>query len=250
VSTEPGAGHLINFARQVNANLTDELFHDILRDWLSLRQSILTWWQQSAKPEAKLPLISSLFVEGGLVDDAAKMDAIVALVSARVPKNEFVKKQLETIVESINHSTTWGFYSKVWLLSKYGTDNQLMTLVETTVSLWVSQEHLSRLVAGLFPRFVNSGHRTKFEAIIRRAGNSWSMSVLQFHLGLSSGTIGYTAIKNFVLAKNTSLPNSISHSKFLMLLSLLNNPDIAPTVVVNLKKVHRRALTDPHYAAS
>jgi hypothetical protein len=57
-----------------------------------------------------------------------------------------------------------------------------------------------------------------------------------------------TAIKNFIIARNTSLPNTISHSKFLMLLSLLNNPDIAPTAVANLKKVHAWALADDYYA--
>jgi hypothetical protein len=61
-------------------------------------------------------------------------------------------------------------------------------------------------------------------------------------------TIGYTGIKNFILAKNTSQPNGISHSKFLMLLSLLGNADIAPTVVGNLKKVHAIALSDGYYS--
>jgi hypothetical protein len=79
-------------------------------------------------------------------------------------------------------------------------------LIEKTVSLWVTQEHLARLVAGVFPRFIGSPHRVKYEATIRRTGNPWSMGVLQIHLDLVSGTKGFTAIKNFVLAKNSSLP--------------------------------------------
>jgi hypothetical protein len=75
------------------------------------------------------------------------------------------------------------------------------------------------------------------------------MTVLQFHHDLTTGTKGYTAIKNFVLARNTSLPSGISHSKFLMLLSLLSNPDIAPTAVTNLKKVHGKALSDAFYSS-
>ncbi|MCX7313854.1 MAG: hypothetical protein NTV56_19585, partial [Alphaproteobacteria bacterium] len=54
--------------------------------------------------------------------------------------------------------------------------------------------------------------------------------------------------QNFVLAKNTSLPNRISHAKFMILLSLLNNPDIAPTAVTELKKMHSTAITDDSYA--
>jgi len=55
------------------------------------------------------------------------------------------------------------------------------------------------------------------------------------------------AIKPFVVAGNPSLPSKISHSKFLMLLSLLHNKDIAPVVIRSLKKFHGYALTDPYY---
>jgi hypothetical protein len=240
---------LINFARQVRVNLDDQLFYDILRDWPSLRQTLLTWWQNSSNPQAKLSLISMLFSNGDLVDDAAKMDAAVALVSARLPKNIYVASQIKKILDGIDSTKDWGFYSKAWLLSKYGDTDQLMSLIETTVSLWITQEYLSRLAAGMFPRFVSSPHRAKFEAIIRRAGTTWSMSVLQFHLELAGGTTGFTAIKKFILSKNTSLPNDISHSKFLILLSLMSNKDIAPAPISNLKKIHSVAFSDAYYSS-
>ena len=173
----------------------------------------------------------------------------MAIVAARLPKTKFVADAICKIINSLSPTTSWDFYAKARLLSKCGSDDELMSLIETTVSMWVTREHLSRLVAGLFPRFIASKHRGKFEAIVRRAGNAWSITVLQFHLGLTEGTIGYTSISNFVLAKNTSLPNGISHSKFLILLSLLSNPHIAPTAVANLKKVHVRALSDAYYSS-
>lgn len=219
-----------------------------LNDWPGLRQATLAWWQSSRNPETKLGLLSKLFSSGDLVDDAAKMDATLALVSARLPKTKFVNDQISEILSTLDQIKPWDFYSKVLLLSKYGTDDGLIRLIEATVSLWITQEHLSRLVAGVFPRFIGSAHRPKFEAIIRRTGSPWSMGVLQFHLDLIGGTKGYTAIQNFVLAKNSSLPNSISHSKFMILLSL-SNPDIAPTAVANLKKVHSWALSDPYYSS-
>jgi hypothetical protein len=239
---------LVNFGRPLHADMSDDLFHSLLRDWPALRQTVLNWWQNRIAPEGKLPLIVDLFSKGTLVDDAAKMDIAVAIVSARLEKSKFVDDQIATILKCLDHTSSWGLYTKIWLLSKYGSDAEVMALIEKTVSLWVTQEHLSRLVAGLSPRFVGSSLRIKFEAIIRRAGNAWSASVLQFHNELSSGTIGYTAIKAFVFAKNASLPNTISHPKFLMLLSLLRNPDLAPAAVGNLKAVHSWALTDEYYA--
>jgi hypothetical protein len=79
---------------------------------------------------------------------------------------------------------------------------------------------------------------------MRRAGNAWASAVLDFHRELALEPTGYTAAKNFILALNTSFPNLLSHSKFLMLLSLLRNPDIAPYASGALKTKHNRALSD------
>jgi reverse transcriptase-like protein len=74
---------LINLARLAHADINDVHFFEVLSNWPSLRQTILLWWQNSTNPQAKLPLIATLFLDGGLVDDAAKMDATVAVVAAR-----------------------------------------------------------------------------------------------------------------------------------------------------------------------
>src|SRR5262249_42016463 len=70
---------LINLARQSRADIGDNIFAEILNNWPSLRQAALTWWQSNAHPEAKLAVIAKLFVAGIFVDDAAKMDATIAL---------------------------------------------------------------------------------------------------------------------------------------------------------------------------
>jgi hypothetical protein len=115
-------------------------------------------------------------------------------------------------------------------------------------STWGSNEHLTRLVAGMFPRFVGSRLQAKFEGILRRAGGFAASSVLQFHNELSNTIDGYTAVRKFIIALNTSLPNRISHAKFLMLLSLLRNGKIAPVAAAKLKTAHAVALTDCFYA--
>jgi hypothetical protein len=122
-----------------------------------------------------------------------------------------------------------------------------MGAVESKVSTWATHEQMSRLIAGLFPRFLRTPLFTKFRNILRRAGVGSSPSVIRFHEDLSSTKEGYTSIGGFIRAVNPSLPNRISHSKFLMLISLLNNASIAPTAVTQLKTIHSKALSDEFY---
>jgi hypothetical protein len=239
---------LINFARQVRAELSDDVFYTLLRDWPPLRQTLLSWWQHKVTPEGKLPLIVKLLSEGGLVDDAARVDIGVSIVGARLPKDATTEALIKLVSDSLDETTTWGLYAKTWVLSRYGTNDELMTLIEKTVSRWVAHEQLSRLIGGLFPRFLGTPHQIKFDAILRRAGNAWSSSVLEFHRQLATGTVGYGSIKKFMVTGNPSMPNHLTHSKFLMLLSLLKNPSIAPTAVTYLKKVHAWALLDEYYS--
>src|SRR6185312_11132312 len=42
---------LINLARLVSADLSDETFYALLRDWPSMRQASLTWWQHKSGAE-------------------------------------------------------------------------------------------------------------------------------------------------------------------------------------------------------
>jgi hypothetical protein len=45
---------LINLARQVRAEISDEVFYEILSNWPGLRQSVLTWWQTTAYHSFKI----------------------------------------------------------------------------------------------------------------------------------------------------------------------------------------------------
>ncbi|MGY8679834.1 RNA-directed DNA polymerase [Bradyrhizobium sp. UFLA05-153] len=239
---------LINFARQTRSELADDTFYELLRDWPAVRQVLLTWWQHKAGAEDKLPLIAKLLHSGSLVDDASKVDVAVAIVAARLPKNPVTEWMIQLVLGELDEKTTWGLYAKIWLLSRYGSIDELMSVVEKNVTTWVIHEPLSRLVGGLFPRFLATPLEAKFDAILRRAGNSWSSSVFSFHRQLAIGTAGYASISKFVLTGNPSLPNRLTHSKFLMLLSLLKSTGIKPAATSHLAKVHTWALSDQYYA--
>src|SRR5439155_17364804 len=135
-----------------------------------------------------------------IVDDHALMAVADALVSARLPADAKTRALLREICGLLDHSSTWGFYAKLWVLSKYGTSAELTRLVESSRSIWVTEEHISRLVGGLYPRLIGSSHQQKFAALIRRAGTPWSRTVLEFHEGLSTERTAFSSIRKFLYA--------------------------------------------------
>ena len=251
-SYERGSGEkilkrCINYARKYRADIDDIDFLRLILKWPEVRGVALQWWQHSEQPAQKLTLIHDFVESSEIVDDQALIDVAVSLVSARLPASEHTQSIIQRICSYLNQKTKWGFYAKAWVLSKYGTSEDLLAVVESGVAVWVTEEHLSRLVAGLYPRMLKSNFLEKFEVIIDRSGNRWSQDVLRFHISLSSTNTGFNAVKSFVRAPNPSQPNGISHSKFLMLCSLLNNPTIGPAATKDLKARHSFGLQDAYY---
>jgi hypothetical protein len=185
---------------------------------------------------------------GDIIDHFTPLQIVQALVSARLNNTDATNGALGRTYELLDHREPWGLYSKLWLFSKYQSAKAIMELIESTVSMWITQEQLSRLVAGMFPRFIQTDYLKKYENIIARVGSRWAQDVLLFHQRLYNSTEGFTSVRPFVQARNNSQPNRLTHAKFLMLLTLLHNRTIAPNAVAQLRAQHQFALTDKFYA--
>jgi hypothetical protein len=238
---------LINYARSFSGRIKDVDFSRILLAWPGCRSIALQWWYHYRSPDRQLGLIRDFVSSAEIVDDASLVAIGVALVAARLPANSRTRRLLNELCAKLDQSKPAGFFAKAWILSKYGSSNELMRLIEATRSLWVTEEHLARLVGGLYPRMIRSPpHLKKFQALVARSGNRSCQEVVEFHQSLR-GKIGFAAVQKFVRATNPSQPNKISHAKFLMLLSLVYNFDVTPALVAELMAGHAVALTDEYY---
>ena len=237
---------LINYARQFNAEIKEEDFTKIIFNWPGCRSQILTWWSHCRDPSGTLYILRDFVNSGYIVDHLSYILVADAIVAARLKPTLGVHFCILELIQMIGDREKWRFLSALWLRSKYGSDEELLEMISIRDTLWSSDQHLSRMVGGMFPRFINSRRKATFENIIRRS-NLWAISVFDFHRALSETINGYTAIHNFIKAPNPSLPNRISHAKFLMLISALNNPTIAPSAVITLKAKHAFALADAYY---
>lgn len=238
---------LINYSKRYRVKIDHESFSEILYNWPSCRRLILSWWYEYIKPEDYLGLINEFVVSGHIVDDVAFIDIAVAIVSARLPYNLIVIKLLNELIYSIDIKSDWGFYTSLWLMSKYGTEDELFQLVDHGEKIWLTNEHLSRTAASVYPRFIGTKHELAVVGIMEKS-NVWARQAFHFQLALHKTVEGVTAIRKFLVARNKSLPNQISHSKFLMLASALKNTSIAPALGESLRAAHAWALKDQYYS--
>ena len=236
----------INYAREFKANIEDIDFLQILCDWPGCRLALLQWWQHSATSSEKLTLLNQFVSSSHIVDDITFINLAIAISSARLPANLKTELSIRELCGNIDPKTKWGYYANLWILSKYGSNDELFSIVDKGENNWSTSEQLSRTVASLYPRFVDLPQKAPFEGMLRRS-NFWVRSALEFEISLTTTVSGLTAIKPFVTAPNPSLPNRITHSKFLMVLGLLKNPSIAPTAAKALQSVHSYALSDGFY---
>jgi hypothetical protein len=211
------------------------------------RANILLWIAHNKAPDRFVPMLKDFLASGEIIDDHTTIEIAKTVVAARIGASATTSQLIE-IITCLDHTKPWEFYAKLWILSKYGSCNDIMSLIESTVSIWVTQELFSRLTAGVFPRFIGSSLQGKFENIIMRVGSRWAQDVLSFHFKISRTTDGFRSVRKFVEAPNKSQPNLLTHAKFLMLLSLLHNKSIAPSAIAQLRARHAFALTDEFYA--
>jgi hypothetical protein len=238
----------INYSRKYDATIESGDFYHLLLEWPSCRGDGLQWWQHSKRPEQNLTELCQFIARAEVVDDHALVAVADALVSARLPGDKRTLKHIGEVSGFLDQKTDWELYAKVWILSKYGSSDELMRIVESCVSVWVTEEHLSRLIGGIFPRMLGSKHFGKFKALLAKSGSRWCQGVLDFHTSLSTSKAIFAAVRKFLEAENPSKPNRITQSKFLMLCSALKNPDLPVEARLSLRARHAFALADPYYA--
>jgi len=239
---------LINLSKKASFAVTATRIRWILAEFPGLRETALQWWREGKKPHAQIHVLREFVSNGHLVDDAFVINICTSIVSARLPFSNRTKAIVREIAGHIDPRSPWGFYGRIWLLSKYAAPKEVFRVIENYTYTWGTSPQLGRLVAGVYPLLKCAGiNPKKLEGLLARSGQSAGREVLEFHESLVSGTKGYKSIEGFLKAINPSLPNKATHSKFLMLMSIMQNPDLNDGIKSQLKLKHNTLLMDGFY---
>jgi hypothetical protein len=239
---------LISLSRRVELRMNPRAFSEIMLNWPSVREIALIWWRNSKKPSTMLSTIAEIMSSGEVVDHNAIILIANAIVDARLPRTKYVYDQLGKICKNLDRNDIWGFYAMMWIYSKYGSSNTIIALIEKTVPLWSTHENLSRLVAGTYSRFIDRPQFTKFKNILLKVGSRWALDVFEFHEELHTTSYRVKSVEKFILALNPTMPNKITHAKFMMALSIRKNALVPASLIKKLSDTHSEAFGDPNYA--
>jgi hypothetical protein len=194
-----------------------------------------------------MKVVVNFLTSGAVVDQFALIDGVNALVHAVTRSKPYAEQEVRRLVTVLREKGFFGVYSAIWLMSKYEESAALYGFLETHKVAWRDDIWLGRVVGGVTPIFWARPEEAKFEALVRSSKDSGAEEVMEFHQLLSRDVKSVAGIQKIVMARNTSKKNTITHAKFLLLLSILANKQLPESAKAKFIQQHGEAWKDAFY---
>lgn len=248
----PGNGEkilkrIVNLAGKISYVIPIPQFEPILNLRPNLREEITRYASISQHGQRYIPSLLRFIRSPDVVDDASALVLAYKLVEMRLPKVVKERKQIaDTAIWMLGHERkdVWA-YAGLWLLSKFGTQRQLMDAVDKSYPVWQADYYLGRLVASL-ACMIPRKNQTRYSGLLKASRNMGAAEVVAFYDDIRDDAKTAAGIFRFLRAVNGT-PNKISHAKWIVLLHVLDSPAADKKLQTNLKTIHSLALTDRYY---
>lgn len=197
----------------------------------------------------QIEAICELLKTGLIVDQAFFASAANVLVEARFASGAIADQALKTLISLMPQDDYYGAYARIVLLSKYGSAHELKSELEALRPVWWQDYRLGRLVGGLVPCFQNTDLFGRYMELIKEANSAGSVETFDFHTRLQSDSAAFTRVYPFIKSPNSSKATGVTHAKYLVLLSALNNGSVELAKRQKIVDAMHKTWTDRHYLA-
>lgn len=227
---------------------TDELARELRRRPLC-RDAVLRYFVgQGAVSAAQLDHVTSLLNSGLVVDQATFTSIANTLVEGTIATGKKADIALAALIDALPEDDLFGVYSRLTLLSKYGTPKSLRQQVERGRAFWWQDYRLARVVGGLIPCFQNDKEEApRFIDLLKESRSQGAAETFDFHERLQTDQAAFKQMRDFLRNPNPSRPTGITHAKFMCLISALLCADVDLAQRRKLVAGQKRALSDRHY---
>jgi hypothetical protein len=224
----------------------DKTFRRILYDKPGLRETLLRYWSHSDDAFNQISILSGYLRSGEAVDDVSKVLIATSVVNITAAKS-LSPADLDFLIDSFERQQPFELFCRLWLISRFKSPTELKSEIDATNLIWSRHHFLSRTVSGFSGLFRTTAHLPSYEAFSRKWGGPEAATLLDFHDLISAPGGVYGGVKVFIEAKNTTLPNKISHSKSLILASMLCNGAIPKLERAKVLGLHSAMMKDKYY---
>lgn len=236
----------LGLAAKTGAVVKSESLEDLVKRRPSVRENVYSFIRSRPLTPSIAGILARASQSGLLIDDAAMVEMSNYLVETFV-KNKRCHTMLEAVIESNDPQSYFGLYSRLWLLSKYGTPAQILTTLRCARNVWSPHERLGRLAASFIPLFHGSPEEAPLKHLLEDTLNSGVRDTYKFHMKLATDLPTFKAMFDALKAPNPSRGTGITHAKFLCLLSALKN-SAAPLAQIKILRANQsRAFEDAYY---
>jgi len=238
---------LINLAARIDCPIPNGTIRDILKLRPTVREQTFNYVRTVSNAPTYVPVLLEFINSPEIVDDGCALMFAYCLVEMRMTKALRERKAISAFalrMPNKKQTEIWT-YAALWLLSKYGTQRQIIDLVADSYVIWRSDYALARLVSALAPIITTS--KARFEGFLNNSRNSGAVEVRAFYGDIDADQRTQQSISSFLRASNPSFPNRITHAKWLVLMQVLKSPITPQVAKQRLQQAHSFALSDHYY---
>jgi len=117
-----------------------------------LRDSIFRYYKSLGPNKVRIRHILEFISVPSVAEDSALFNAAKLLVDWPLPRTGKIHDEIVRVAGVLLKRTETGFLAALWILAKYGTQEQLIKSLRSTEGMWSRSQFLSRQVAAVIPR--------------------------------------------------------------------------------------------------
>jgi len=237
----------ISLAKDIGAGIHADILRDCLRRRPSCRESVLSYIATRPLDRDTIVILDNFVRFPELVDDVSILLAAKALVGMQATARSVTRSHLVSMASWLATKGPWGLYGGLWMLSKYGTNGDLLNLLVARSADCFAEPLLARLAGALYQRFQGSPEAAEYNGLVVGSGSPAALAAMRFQRAVVSSNTAALSIRPFISAPNPSLSTGLLHSKFLLLLGVLRNEAVSLGEKRRLIARHPMAWRDAFY---
>lgn len=235
---------LLKIAWQTKAKIPRDFCINTFISRPSTREMILQYLSYQSASSNVLKTLDEIASSSEIIDQATHIEIANYLVETFFNRKN---KIIHSITQRFDPKNATGLYCVLIMASRFQGPAELLKHIQKNRSIWFGHQSLGRLIGSFQPLFEKAPEYEAYKRTILSSRNEGAWQTHRFQIELSKEEKTLKEIFRFLKSPNPTKGTSITHPKFLLLLSALKNKGLSKKQRDFLKLAQEKALNDAYY---